>query len=244
MRFTFDIGNTSVKVGVFDGATMVFSSFMDHPVNRKPRAYISWLKPLFSRFASGDILIASVYPRLTQILMRAIGQLTDAPVRVLSHQHFPKFKISIDHPKELGIDLLVDAVAANHEYATPCIIIDLGTATKVIGVQKHEFVGVAIAPGLATSFKALQQHTALIPSTHMVKPDLVFGKNTKQSLASGILLGQAQMLLGLIALGKQQLNVEDCPVIITGGYAHYLLSLLPTTYIHDPYLSLKGMQLC
>jgi type III pantothenate kinase len=244
MRITFDLGNSAIKVGVFDGQTLVFSSYLDHPLHRKPKVYITWLKPLLSRFTSAEILIASVHPRLTRILIRALRKLSDAPIRELTYKSFPKFKLSVDRPKELGIDLIVDGIAANHEYHPPCIIVDLGTATKVIGIRPNEFFGVAIAPGIATSFKSLQQHTALIQQTTMIQPELVFGKNNKQSLSSGIILGQAFMIEGLIKLGREQLQAPNCPVIITGGYAPLLIPSLSSSYIHDPYLSLKGMQRC
>jgi type III pantothenate kinase len=244
MFLALDIGNTSIKAGIFDGDTLLFSSFIDHPKNPTQKHYQRWLMPLFSRFNIHHIGCASVQPQRIKLLRQSLRKVTHVKPKILSYHDYPNLTLAIDQPEELGIDLVVDGVAANHHYSTPCIVIDVGTATKVMGITKHQFVGVAIAPGIVTSYRALNQHAALIKTKKMLTPQHVFGKNTAQSLASGILLGHVAMIEGLVASGKLALKVTDCPVILTGGYAPLIQPYFQMAIQYDQHLSLKGIRLC
>ncbi len=244
MILTIDLGNTSVKAGIFDADNLLLNSFLDHLPIPTILVYQQWLKPMLEKHRVERVIVASVKPAIRHLIVKAIAQLTTIQPQFITHTTYPKFQLRIDHPEELGLDLLVDAIATNQIYAQDAIIVDLGTATKVIAIKQQGFEGVAIAPGIATSFKALNQHAALLKTTKMMTPSQVFGKNTGAALSSGIIFGHVHMIEGLIQQGIQGLGWKNAPIIITGGYAKLLLPHLKMKVTHDPHLSLKGIQRC
>lgn len=244
MLLAIDLGNTSVKLGVFDQGHLLLNSFLDHPNIPTIKAYQTWFTPVFKQYGIKTIRIASVKPQLRHLIVKALAELTNIQPTFLSSLSAPNFKLRIQKPEELGVDLLMDALATDQHYQPEAIIIDVGTATKVMAIRDHGFEGVSIAPGIMTSFKALNQNASLIKTMQLVKPTDVFGKNTVSALASGIILGHIHMIEGLIQQGLKSLGFRNVPVIITGGYANLLLPLFSIKVIHDPHLSLKGISLC
>ncbi len=244
MLLAIDLGNTSVKLGVFDQGILQLHSFIDHPNIPTIKTYQTWLTTVFKQYAITSIKIASVKPQLRHLIVKAIAQLSSIQPVFLSTLSVPNYKLRIQKPEELGVDLLMDAIATDHYYQKDAIIIDVGTATKVMAIRDHGFEGVSIAPGIITSFKALNQNASLIKTMQVVKPTEVFGKNTTNALASGIILGHVHMIEGLIEQGVKSLGLRNAPVIITGGYANWLLPLFSIKVTHDPHLSLKGISLC
>ncbi len=244
MLLAIDLGNTSVKLGVFDQGVLVLNSYVDHPNIPTIKTYQTWFSPVFQQFTIKTIRIASVKPQLRHLIVKAIAQLTTIQPTFLSTLSAPNFKLRIQKPEELGVDLLMDAIATDRHYHPDAIIIDVGTATKVMAIRDHGFEGVSIAPGILTSFKALNQNASLIKTMQMMKPTEVFGKNTVSALASGIILGHIHMIEGLIQQGLKGLGLKHAPVIITGGYANWLLPLFTIKVTHDPHLCLKGIALC
>ncbi len=244
MLLAIDLGNTSVKLGVFDQGELVLHSFIDHPNIPTIKTYQTWLSTVFNKYEIKSIKIASVKPQLRHLIVKAIAQISSIQPFFLSTLSAPNFKLRIQKPEELGVDLLMDAIATDHHYQSDAIIIDVGTATKVMAIHDHGFEGVSIAPGIITSFKALNQNASLIKTMQVVKPTEVFGKTTVSALASGIILGHIHMIEGLIQQGIKNLGLRNVPVIITGGYANWLLPLFNIKVTHDPHLSLKGIALC
>lgn len=244
MLLAIDLGNTSVKLGVFDQGQLVLNSYLDHPSIPTIKTYQNWFANIVQKYEIKTIRIASVKPQLRHLIVKALAQLTNIQPVFLSISHAKTFKIRIQKPEELGVDLLMDAIATDHDYQKDAIIIDVGTATKVMAIRDHGFEGVSIAPGILTSFKALNQSASLIKTMHMVKPTEVFGKTTINALASGIIFGHIHMIEGLIQQGLKSLGLKQIPIIITGGYANWLLPHFNLKVIHDPHLSLKGINIC
>jgi type III pantothenate kinase len=244
MILTIDLGNTSVKCGIFEGENLLINSYIDHPAIPTILVYQQWLKPMLEKHRVERVIIASVKPAIRHLIVKAIAQLTTIQPQFITHTSYPKFQLRIEHPEELGLDLLVDAIATNQIYAQDAIIVDVGTATKVMAIRQQGFEGVAIAPGIATSYKALNEHAALLKTTKMMSPNQVFAKNTGAALSSGIIFGHVHMIEGLIQQGIQTLGWKFAPIIMTGGYAKLLLPHLKMKVTHDPHLSLKGIQRC
>jgi type III pantothenate kinase len=244
MFLAIDLGNTSIKAGIFDDKDLLYTAFLDHPNIPTILVYQAWLKTMMDKFKIDRIAIGSVKPQLRHLIIKALAQLTTVTPIILSHTSYPNFQLRIDKPDELGIDLLVDAIATNKLYGADAIIIDVGTATKVMAIRHQGFEGVAIAPGIATSFKALNQHASLIKTMKMVSPNQVFGKNTVASLSSGIILGHIHMIEGLIKQGLTTFGWRYAPIILTGGYAHFLRPHFSIKVTYDQHLSLKGIRLC
>ena len=104
-----------------------------------------------------------------------------------------------DNPKEVGSDRVVNALAAVHLYGGPCVVVDFGTATTYDAISaRGELLGCAIAPGIEISVDALGARGAQLRKVELARPRSVIGKNTVESLQSGIMYGFAGQVDGLV----------------------------------------------
>ena len=134
-----------------------------------------------------------------------------------------QLQIKTHHPKELGADLICNSLAAIKCYPNKnIIIIDLGTATTFSAINnKHEYLGVAILPGMKLSMDALHINTAKLFSVEITKPESVIGKNTTESIQSGLYFGQLGVIREIIRRITSEYFNHKKPVIIgTGGFSH------------------------
>ncbi|MBR3095865.1 MAG: type III pantothenate kinase, partial [Clostridia bacterium] len=100
---------------------------------------------------------------------------------------------------QVGADLITAAVAAKAKYPLPCLVADLGTATKIIAIDKDgKFLGCTIAPGVKISLNALASGTALLPAISFTMPEKAIGTDTIECMQSGLVFGTAAMLDGMV----------------------------------------------
>lgn len=152
----------------------------------------------------------------------------------------------MDNPKEVGADRIVNALAANHLYGGPCIVVDFGTATTFDAVNaRGDYVGGAIAPGIEISVEALGNRGALLRKIELTRPRNVIGKNTVEGMQSGILYGFAGQVDGLVDRMARELSKDpdDVQVIATGGTAPLVLGEAGSLDVHEPWLTLIGLRL-
>lgn len=151
--------------------------------------------------------------------------------------------IKCDNPREVGADRIVNAVAAIHLYGSPLIIVDLGTATTYCYVnEKSQYMGGAIAPGIAISTEALYTKASKLPKIEIVKPDDIIGKNTIHAMQAGIFYGYIGQVDGVVARMKRQSKLTPA-VVATGGLATFIGEEAASIDIVDPFLTLKGLQI-
>ena len=137
----------------------------------------------------------------------------------------------------------MNGVAAYEKLGGPVIVIDFGTATTLDVIDgSGAYLGGAIAPGIETSAEALFSKAARLSKVDLEPPDRVIGTNTQASLQSGLMLGEAAMIDGLVARIRAELGA-DAPVIATGGLAHVMAPLCETIGEVDEDLTLKGLML-
>ena len=149
--------------------------------------------------------------------------------------------IQTENPEQTGADLVVGSVAALREHKAPLIVIDMGTATTMAVLDKNgALVGGSISPGLKTSLDALTARTALLPGLQLDKPKRVIGRNTDDAMRSGVMLGAACMIDGMVARMEEELG-SPATVIATGGVAKFVVPLCRTQVIYDKDLLLKGL---
>ena len=128
--------------------------------------------------------------------------------------------IKYENPREVGADRIVNAVAAIHEYGSPLIIVDFGTATTYCYINEHnQYMGGAIAPGIGISTEALYSRAAKLPRIEIGRPDDVIGKNTVSAMQAGILYGYVGQVEGIVKRMKEKSSVPPT-VIATGGLAN------------------------
>ena len=142
----------------------------------------------------------------------------------------------------MGPDRIADAVAAYDLYGGPTIIVDMGTATTFEAIsERGEYLGGAIAPGVAISLEALYGHAAALRSVELVEPRNVIGRSTAESIQSGVLYGFAAQIDGLCARITAQLG--ESTVVATGGLAQ-LIAPFSTAIDHvEPWLTLHGLRI-
>lgn len=224
MILVIDIGNTNITLGIFDEDGLCFEARLSTDRYKTKYEYTVELSALLSVYGveAGKIdgaIISSVVPQITLQLSEAVFQVTKTKPLVVGPGIKTGLNIKIDDPATLGADLVVGCVAALSKYETPCIICDLGTATKIMVLDKNGSLrGGAIMPGVAVSLDALVSNTSLLQSISFDAPGKVIGTNTADSMKSGSVFGTASMIDGMCDRIEEELE-ERCCVIATGGLA-------------------------
>ncbi len=152
--------------------------------------------------------------------------------------------VLMDNPREVGSDRIINALAAAHLYDGPSIVVDFGTATTFDVVSaKGEYVGGAISPGIEISLEALGRRGAQLRKVEMLRPRHVIAKNTVEALQSGILYGFASQVDGIVTRMLAELGTGTANVIATGGLAPVVVDECATVTEHQPWLTLRGLEL-
>jgi type III pantothenate kinase len=248
MLLCVDIGNTNIKLGVYRGDALVtrWRIFTD-PAKLADEYGVM----LLSLFASENILkeeingcvISSVVPDLTIAFSELVRRhLNIEPVIVGNVKH-PVIHVNAGNPKEVGPDLIANAVGAISMFGAPVIIIGFGTATTFTAVSAGAMLeGVAIAPGVGTGAQSLFNAGAMLPNVELAAPEFAIGKNTILSLQSGVVYGAAGMVEGLVARMKKELG-GDVKVVATGGWANLISQHVTCINAVEPELTLLGLRI-
>jgi type III pantothenate kinase len=152
-------------------------------------------------------------------------------------------RYSIDTPNELGSDRIANSVAAYRRHGGPVIAVAFGTATAFdVIVAGGEYVGGAIAPGIGIAADALFRLAARLYQVELARPPQVIGKNTVHYMQSGMILGYAGLVEGLVRRMQAELG-GVCPVVATGGLAEVIADETEAITVVEPYLTLEGIRL-
>lgn len=189
------------------------------------------------------IVVSSSSPSVTTMIRRMAERwFAEIPVVVLGPGVRSGMSILYDNPKEVGPDRIADAVAAYDLYGGPTIIVDMGTATTFEAISdRGEYLGGAIAPGVAISLEALYGHAAALRSVELVEPRNVIGRSTAESIQSGVLYGFAAQIDGLCARIIAQLG--ESTVVATGGLAQLIAPFSDAIDHVEPWLTLYGLRI-
>ncbi len=242
-----DIGNTNITIGVYDGDRLNCTARLATDRQRTADQYAMDMHALFDLYAISAQLIegsiiASVVPELTDSVKRAVKKITGTDSLILGPGLKSGIRIRIDSPSQLGADLLAGAVGAAEKYPLPCLVVDLGTCTKIYAIDKdRSFLGGSIMPGLDMSVKALSTGTSQLPAVDLsvdrIRP---IGTNTIECMVSGIILGTASMIDGMIS--KMSADLNGCTVVATGGKCKNVMPFCEVSHIVDDDLVLDGLR--
>lgn len=198
------------------------------------------------------VAVSSVVPQLSAT-WQALGntRLDGRRVLLVAPGLRTGIRIEVSEPHEVGADRIANAVAAWERYATPCIVVDLGTATTFdVIAGDATYVGGAIAPGIGISVGALVDRAARLSTVDLYVPDAAIGRDTADSVRSGTMLGTVAMLDGMLARLRGELIAMHggdpdvhVPAIATGGFARTLCEHVDGLDDADPDLTLRGLQL-
>lgn len=188
-----------------------------------------------------DCIISSVVPPITGTLKRAVKYITGQDALVVGPGVKTGLNIKIDNPAQLGSGLVVDAVAVINQYPLPAVIVDIGTATTLSVIDaKGQYIGGMIIPGVKMSLAALSSTTAQLPYISIEEPTSLIGKNTVDCMRSGVVIGHAAMLDGIISRIEEELG-EKASVITTGKLSSLIIPHSRHKITYDEKLPLKGL---
>jgi len=248
MLLAIDIGNTNVKLGIFDGDKLKATWNLATGIHRTPDEYGGALLSLmerqnFSPSKVTGVTLCGVVPPLLYTFEELCRKYLNAKPLVVEAGVKTGMRIRLDNPREVGPYRVVNAVAAQNLYGKPVIVIDLGTATTFDVVSgEGDYLGGVIAPGIAISSEALFTRTAMLPRIELIRPKQVIGRNTISAMQSGIIFGYIDLIEGMIRRIEEQLG-DTARVVATGGQAYPLAYEVATIDIVNPDLTLIGLRL-
>ncbi len=246
MILAVDIGNSNIVLGCIQGREIKKEARIATDLIKTSDQYCAELKNMLDLLEipvasiEGSI-ISSVVPPLLNSFKTAIRKLTGKVPLVVGPGIKTGLNILLDNPALAGGDLIVAAVAALAEYPAPMLIIDMGTATTITAIdEKKNYLGGCICPGVKISAEALSGRTAQLPAISLEAPKKAIGRNTIDSMRSGLMMGAAAMLDGMIDRMEEELG-HPVTVVATGGIARFVIPMCRREIHYDKDLLLKGL---
>lgn len=239
MLLAVDIGNTNISLGIFTGQKLKKQfDIATQAYKLKDLAKRLRLVPKISA-----VIICSVVPKLTRTIQLDIKLLTGKNPCIIGKDLIVPIENRYHLPRQVGQDRLINAYAASHLYGCPLVAIDSGTAiTFDVISKKGAYLGGLIFPGMNISLAALKEKTALLPQVKLELPHALIGRDTKNSILSGVVFGTAALAGELASKIKKQLG-KNTRIIGTGGNIALIKKYSGLEIKIDPNLTLTGLNL-
>lgn len=252
MLLAIDVGNTETVIGLFGDAAGEHGLAYHWRVSTVTRtadehamslSQLLALEGLSLRDTVSALAISSSRPTVTGSLREMASRwFSDIPVTILGPGTKTGMPILYDNPRDVGPDRIADAVGAHDLYPGPLIIVDMGTATVFDVVSgAGEYLGGAIAPGVAISLEALYRHATALRSVELTPPRSVIGKSTVESIQSGVLWGFASQVDGMVQRIREEIG--EVTVIATGGLSTLIAPHTREVQHVEPWLTLHGLRI-
>jgi len=248
MILAIDIGNSNIVFGGFEGDELIFTARVSTDVTKTEDEYAIILRnaAIIHHVENADIkgaIISSVVPPLNSVMKKAVTYIYDVEPIVVGPGIKTGINIHCDTPSSVGTDIICACVAAHNLYGSPSLIVDMGTATKMIVMNgTGTFTGVSIIPGVMMGLNALAEQTAQLPKVSLTVPGAVVAKNTADCMRSGVIFGNASMIDGMIDRINEETGAE-LPVYATGGMASVIVKNCKHDIRIDENLVLKGLNI-
>lgn len=248
MLLAVDVGNTTIALGIFEDEELRATWHLATDIQRMPDEYAALLFNLLHNQGLEvsdvkQISMCSVVPPLIATLEELFIRYFNITPLVVGAGVKTGVRIRMDNPREVGTDRIVNAAAAHRLYSGPTIIADLGTATTFDTVSKEgDYIGGAIAPGIATAADALFLKAAMLPRVELIHPKHAIGTNTIAAMQSGLIFGYVGLIEGIVTRIQQELG-EKARVVATGGYSELMAKETKAIDIVNPALTLIGLRL-
>lgn len=243
-----DVGNTNIACGVYSQGAWIAHYRLATGLDRTSDEFRAIIASLLAAdnldpSAVGIIVVSSVVPGVSEAIAAAFSRLCNVDPLIVTALSPSGLVLDIDNPRELGPDLLANAVAGYEKIGGPCVVVDFGTALSmtIVGIG-GVIKGVAIAPGLRSAVKALSSNTAQLPHVQLSPPPSVIGKNTVHAIQSGIVFGYVGMVEHMVKRISESLGYKPA-VIATGGLSGVIAPLTDAFSEIDPWLTLDGLRL-
>ena len=234
MKLALDIGNTQIKLGIFEHLKLIHTECFQHNDNQNINLnYIKKFKPTVS-------IISSVVPNLTDKYVKNIYNIFGLDSLIVDNENC-HIDLKVPEPNTVGADRICNVVATIKIYNKPAIVIDFGTATTYDVINKNgQFIGGIIAPGIKTSSQYLIEKAALLDYVDFEFPKKVIGKNTEDNIKSGIMFGAIDQIEGMIKRINNETK-QNNNIILTGGFSKLISPKISLEHTCDIDLTLKGM---
>ncbi len=250
MFLAVDVGNSHMVIGVYEENRLICHWRMKTDRSSTVDELAALFHGLFSMREIGfadisGVIIASVVPPMQAAWAAFSKKYFNTEPLLVTENVKTGMKILTDNPAEVGADRIVNAVVAYEQYRLPLIIVDFGTAITFDCVSANgEYLGGAIAPGLAISLEALGSRTAKLPRVDISAPPArPIGANTVDAIKSGILYGYGGLIDGLVKRLREDFAPAVPKVIATGGMAELIAPYAESIEAVDPMLTLEGLRL-
>ncbi|MER3521902.1 MAG: type III pantothenate kinase, partial [Acidimicrobiia bacterium] len=250
MLLAIDVGNTQTVLGLFDDKAVRDALRAHWRISTEESRTADELALILRQLVDSagfrieevrSVALCSVVPKVTASLRAVCAKHLGVDPLVLAPGVKSGMPILYDNPKEVGADRVANGVAAYEEYGGPAIVVDFGTATTFDAISKDgEYLGGAIAPGIEVASRALFDAAAGLRRVELVAPRQAIGRNTTESLQSGIVFGVAGQVDSMIERIRNELD-GDVVTIATGGLAPLVISHCKLVQHHDAFLTLKGL---
>ena len=246
MILTIDVGNANIVIGVVKNEKILFDAKLRTDITKTSDEYCIDLKMLMEVYKIQPdqiqgAIIASVVPQVLNSMQSAVRKLTGKSPLVVGPGLKTGLNIQIENPAQTGADLVASAVAALQEHEAPLIIVDMSSTTTMSVLDKNgTLIGGSIGPGVKMSLDALTDRTALLPGLQLDQPKKVIGRNTTDCMRSGVMLGAACMVDGMVERMEQELGYR-ATVIATGSIARFIVPMCRREIIYDKDLLVKGL---
>ncbi len=246
MILAVDIGNTNIVLGCIDEEKVYFECRISTDKHKTEAEYTVVLNNILDVYkidlsAIRGVILSSVVPPITNAVKKALAFVTGLNVMEATVHLKHDLKINSDNPEELGIDMVVSAVAALKEHKPPFILFDMGTATTISVIDENgAFQGCSILPGVKISLEALTARASQLSSISLKAPEYVVSKNTEECMQSGIVFGNAAMMDGMIDRIEKEIG-RSATVIATGGLARAIVPYCSHKILFDDEIMLRGL---
>lgn len=248
MILAIDVGNTNIMLGMIDRGEIKNIVRIHTDLHETGTEYAIKIRQI-TDFYGIDLhsfegaIISSVVPPLTEKLKQSVESLIDRKPMIIGPGIKTGMNIRIDDPSSMAADMIVNSVAAGAYYGAPVIVIDMGTATTMILVDKDgSNRGGVIIPGTKLAYEALSSGTSLLPDISIMPPKKVIGTNTVDCMRSGAVYGTAAMIDGMLDRIEREIGYP-CTAVATGGLAQAVIPQCLKKIIVDNDLLLKGLWL-
>ena len=247
MLLAFDVANTNIKIGMFQGDKLRATWRISTGIHRMPDEYAVMLLNLLHHqgLDTTDIkegAISCVVPPLLTVFNELMERYFNIQPLVVGPGVKTGLRIRMDNPREVGSDLIADAAGALSLYKAPIIVVALGTASAFAIISKDgDYIGGVIAPGIGISAEALYTRTAALPRVELERPKKAIGTNTRAAMQSGLIFGYAGLIDGIVNRIHEELG-EKATVVATGGFADIIAKESKTIDKVNPDLTLIGIK--
>ncbi len=263
MLIALDVGNSSINIGIYDLDKLGVSvdNFQSYAKSLAPcvkfklstsdtRCADEYAVLIHGMLSMNNIsplcidgaIICSVVPQLTAVIIDAVKKITDIFIMSVGPGTKTGLDIKIDDPSQLGADIVANTVAVQSMFEPPFIIVDFGTATTITAVDKNNSLrGIIIMPGIRLSLNALAEKTALLTYVPIGKNPPILGKNSQDSIKSGIINSTSIAIDGFIDIIEKDFDCENINSVATGGLAECIMNSCRRKLIYMQNLTLTGL---